>query len=186
MTVNLFEGARRLSMLAGIAAIIGTLISLSTYDPRFTVNYLISTPAEAPLLMDEPCPSTATQHHFLFDTDDEVRLSINLCLLAVSENSSGDGMIPYKVNSNGEISVASVYSEPIANYKRQLERRFSVSSDDLKAISDGMSLRYQEHWLTGICYLLAGLTIFTALVYSIGWIVRGFVGIPTGMDKHSN
>jgi hypothetical protein len=32
-------------------------------------------------------------------------------------------------------------------------------------------------------YLVAGLAAFAGVVWTFGWMARGFLGIPRGMDK---
>ena len=43
--------------------------------------------------------------------------------------------------------------------------------------------KWRSQFAEAMGYLAAGLAIFGALVWAIGWIVRGFLGIPRGMDK---
>lgn len=40
----------------------------------------------------------------------------------------------------------------------------------------------RDNWLESLGYLVAGLAIFWMFVCAIGWIARGFAGIPNGMD----
>lgn len=50
--------------------------------------------------------------------------------------------------------------------------------------AEGELARLKRQSVTdGLKYLLVGLAVFAAWVWAIGWIARGFLGIPRGMDK---
>lgn len=40
----------------------------------------------------------------------------------------------------------------------------------------------RDNWLESLGYLGMGLSVFWMIVVAIGWIARGFAGIPNGMD----
>ncbi len=78
---------------------------------------------------------------------------------------------------------AASYSSEVSDYKKKLEARFKFPSGDEDALKREVSQRYRENWMSGLGYLVAGLAIFAGVVWAIGWITRGFLGIPHGMDK---
>ena len=43
-----------------------------------------------------------------------------------------------------------------------------------------------DQWKTALQFLVGGLVIGWVLVSSIGWIVRGFLGVPRGKDAPPN
>lgn len=92
-------------------------------------------------------------------------------------------LIPYKIDEQGMIWGALSYSGEVSEYKRKLEARFKLPTNDEDALKKEISQRYHENWMSGLGYLVAGLAIFAGLVWAIGWITRGFLGIPHGMDK---
>ncbi len=75
------------------------------------------------------------------------------------------------------------YSSEVSAYERKLEERFKIPLSDEEPIAKDISRRYRENMTEGFGYLVAGLAIFGGVVWAIGWIVRGFLGIPRGMDK---
>lgn len=181
MKFNIFEGARRISLLIGGIAVAGTLIALVTYDPYVSVRYSIAHPNGAFMRMQESCPSDAARHYFSSKTGTGQSVSVDLCLLAMGKDS--DRLIPYKVDEQGMIWGAPSYSSEVSDYERKLESRFKLSASDEEMLKKEISQRYRENWMSGLGYLVAGLAIFAGVVWAIGWIARGFLGIPRGMDK---
>lgn len=183
MKFNMFEGARRVSLLIGGIAVLGTLFALVTYNPYVSVEYSIAHPNGAFVRMQESCPSDASRHYFTSKTSTGESVSINLCLLAMSFDKNNARLIPYKIDEKGMIWGAVSYSSEVLDYERKLEGRFKLSAGDEDELKKEISQRYRDNWLSGLGYLVAGLTIFAGVVWAIGWIARGFLGIPRGMDK---
>lgn len=183
MKFNIFEGARRISLLIGGIAIVGTLIALVTYDPYVSAQYSIAHPNGAFVRMRESCPSDASRHYFTSKTSTGESISVDLCLLAMSFDKNNARLIPYKIDEQGMIWGAASYSSEVSDYERKLESRFKLTVSDEDALKKEISRRYRDNWMSGLGYLVAGLAIFAGVVWAIGWITRGFLGIPRGMDK---
>ncbi len=183
MSINIFEGARRIAFLIAVVAAIGTLIALVTHEPYMPVQYSIAHPTAPFVRSEEPCPSEAGKHYFTARTANGKEISVDLCLLAMSFGQAGDRLVPYKVDERGMIWGAPSYSSEVSAYERALERRFKVSPRDEQEIANELSRRYRDNFLSGLGYLAVGLAIFGAIVWAIGWIMRGFLGIPRGMDR---
>lgn len=95
----------------------------------------------------------------------------------------GERLVPYKIDEKGMIWGAASYSSEVSEYERQLEKRFILAPRDEEFAEKEFSRRYWREIKEGIGYLAIGLAIFGGFVWAVGWIVRGFVGIPRGMDK---
>lgn len=183
MKLNIFEGARRIALLIAGIAVAGTLFALATYDPYVSVQYSIAHPNGAFVRMQESCPSDAERHYFSSKTSTGESVSVDLCLLAMSFGKDNARLIPYKTDEQGMIWGAASYSSEVSDYERKLENRFKLSASDEETLKKEISQRYRENWMSGLGYLVAGLAIFAGVVWAIGWIVRGFLGIPRGMDR---
>jgi hypothetical protein len=183
MTFNMFEGARRIALLIGGVAVAGSLVALVTYDPYVSVQYSIAHPSGTFLRMQESCPSEAGRHYFTTKTSTGQSVSVDLCLLSMSFGKDNTRLIPYRVDEQGMIWGAASYSSEVSDYGRRLEGRFKLSGGDEEALKKEISRRYRENWMSGLGYLVAGLVIFAGVVWAIGWIARGFLGIPRGMDR---
>jgi hypothetical protein len=75
------------------------------------------------------------------------------------------------------------YSSEISTYETQVKKRFTMTATDEEASIKEASKMWRSQFAEAMGYLAAGLAIFGAFVLAIGWIVRGFLGIPRGMDK---
>ncbi len=183
MATNIFEGARRIALLIAGTATVGTLIGVFIQDPYMTVSYSITYPTGPFTRMEEPCPSEAGKHYFTSKTSTGKEVSIVLCLLPSSFGEDGKQLIPYKVDEKGMTWGASSYSSEVSAYERRLEAQFKIPPSDEKSITKEISRRYLENIVSTLGYLVGGLVFFGGLVWAIGWIVRGFLGIPWGMDR---
>lgn len=181
--MNIFEGSRRLALLAGGLATVGTLIGLGTYDPYFLVSYSISHPKGSFQRTTESCPSAGGRHYFTTTSQSGKLVSINLCLLTMPFGDDERQLIPYKIDENNMIWGAATYSSEVSTYERELEARFALQAQDNDWIEKEISTRYWNNWKEGLGYLGIGLAIFAGFVLAVGWIARGFMGIPRGMDR---
>ena len=111
---------------------------------------------------------------------------VTLCLLAMPFGKENTRLIPYKIDEQGRIWGAAIYSSEVVLYEKKLESRFKMSASDEEKLKQETLKRYRENWLSGLSYLVGGLAIFAGVVWAIGWIVRGFLGIPRGMDRRPN
>lgn len=182
MKINIFEGARRIALLGAGLATIGTLIAIVIHEPFVSASYSIEHPNGEFVRTYQSCPSDAAQHYFTSKTSSGKTVSINLCLLPLSfEN--GEQLVPYKIDEKNMVWGAKSYSNEVSAYEKELESRFRIPASDEDSITKEISQSYRENMLSSLGYLFAGLVLFGGFVWSIGWIIRGFLGIPRGMDK---
>lgn len=185
MTFNIFEGARRIALLVASIAIVGTLIALITYDPYVSAQFSIAHPNGAFVRMTESCPAGGGSHYFTSKTSAGESVSINLCLLPMSFGEDKVSLIPYKIDEQGMLWGAASYSSEVSDYERKLENRFNLPASDEETLKKQISEHYRDNWMSGLAYLAVGLAIFAGVVWATGWIVRGFLGIPRGMDRRA-
>jgi hypothetical protein len=181
--VNIFEGSRRIALLAGGIAIVVTLIGLGTDDPYVSVSYSISHPNGSFQRMTESCPAASGRHYFTTTSKSGKRVSINLCLLTMPFGDDKQQLVPYKVDEKNMLWGAATYSSEVSEYEETLEARFVLPPEDNDWIENEISTQYWKNWKEGLGYLGIGLAIFAGFVWAVGWIVRGFMGIPRGMDR---
>ena len=182
MAVNIFEGSRRISKLAAGLTIACTLLYLVMHDPYVSAAYSVSRPDGVFTRTNESCPDEAAKHYFTISTATGKRLSIDLCLLAMPFGEDRRMLVPYVVDDKGMIWGAAPYSSEVSELESRLEKRFRLSSADETWFEVEISRRYWQEMKDGMKYLAIGLGMFCAFVWSMGWIVRGFLGIPRGMD----
>jgi hypothetical protein len=183
VAINIFEGSRRIALLVAGLATLGTLVALVTNDPYVSIDYSIARPGGSFSRQSENCPSDAGKHYFTTETRTGKRVSIDLCLLTMPFGEKDKQLVPYKIDEKGMVWGAASYSSEVSEYERQLEKRFVLSPEDNNFAEKEISQRYWKDFKEGLLYLVIGLTIFGCFVWAVGWIVRGFLGIPRGMDR---
>ncbi|MGH8061518.1 MAG: hypothetical protein ACREO7_05835 [Pseudoxanthomonas sp.] len=186
MRINVFEGARRIALILAALATIVVLLVTGTSDPYLSVDYHVSRPNSPPVKTDEPCPTNAGRHYFSTKTPNGHSVGIDLCLLTMPFGKDSEQLVPYKIDQAGMIWGAASYSNDIDAYEREIEKYFELPSPDAQWADHEISKRYRDNWLQSLGYLAIGLAAFWVLVWCIGWIVRGFAGIPRGKDSRQS
>lgn len=181
--MNIFEGSRRIAYLIGGLATAGTLIFAASYDPYISVDYTIAHPRASFQRLKVSCPSEAARHYFTTTSSSGQRVSINLCLLTMPFGKNNDQLVPYKIDGKNMIWGAASYSSEVRAYEKELEARFALPAEDSEWLKKEISRRYWDSWKESLINLGIGLAIFASVVWAVGWIARGFMGIPRGMDK---
>lgn len=75
------------------------------------------------------------------------------------------------------------YTSEVTKYTDAVAERFAVPAGDLSAAEEKLWSARLEQWKEASMTLGIGLAIGWALVAGVGWIARGFMGIPRGADK---
>ena len=184
--MNIFEGSRRIAYLAGGLAVAGTLIYAVTYEPYISIDYSISHPRADFQRMNESCPTEAGRTFFAATSQSGTSVSIDLCLLTMEFGEDKRRLVPYKIDEQNMTWGAASYSSEVSAYEKQLEARFVLPPEDNNWADKEKSRRYWENWKESLGNLGIGLVIFAGFVWAIGWIVRGFMGVPRGSDRKPN
>ncbi len=187
MAINIFEGARRIAILLGGGAAVITVLVAFNHDPTYTAMAYSLTAPNAPFRRtDGGCPSEGKTIRFNHKTSSGKEVSVWVCLEPMTftnKNKEETEVIHYKTDADGMTWGAKSYSSEISTYETQVKKRFTMpATDEAVSIQEAAKV-WRSHFAEAMGYLAAGLAIFGALVWVIGWIVRGFLGIPRGMDK---
>ena len=192
MAVNIFEGSRRIALLAAGLATFGALVWLVTNEPHFGIGYSIALPGGPFSRRTESCPTAAKVYTFTTNTRAGKPVSIYLCLLTMPFRGTFRGKetgefeqqwVPYKIDEKGKVWAAPAYSSEVSEYEGQLSKRFVLPPEDDNFAEKEVSLRWWKDLKEVLLNLAIGLTVFGGVVWTVGWIVRGFLGIPRGMDR---
>ena len=178
--INVFAGARRVALLLTVVAVIATITVLATTTPYVSINVRIENPLAPFVVTDAPCPKLSAKDYFTTKIDESHSVGVDLCLPPM--DFKGQQLIPYKVDADRMVYGAESYSDEVQEYERALQARFQLSPADLKAVKRKIAERTKQAWKDGLLYLAIALAIFWFAVWAIGWVVRGFVGIPLGKD----
>ena len=182
MKLNIFEGARRITKIIAVMWVIGWAYNLATWSPSphngFHIPHKGFDIATAKLLYPDPSPegllaeqrSIAQQRLIAKErlkdsTPDLTKLS-NADLLALEK-----------------VGLAAVsYEGLIAMYQANEVMKTAVKEYINDSAAKDWSARWEKIKFNSL-WAFGGLAFLFIFSWSIGWIVRGFAGIPSGQDK---
>lgn len=158
MTINMFEGARRIAKLIAVFIVVGFGIAIVTDSARTVyVSYLVS--GQTVVRVDR-CPGAGSSESA--EPANDSRVLATLCFTARATNDQG----PWVAYQNKEVADNFLIPPADESYINRL-----WWSQTLK--NAGM-------YFLGMLASLAGWWAFT---WTVGWIVRGFMSIPRGADS---
>lgn len=113
-------------------------------------------------------------------TPNKTKVEVNFCFQQMDYPQGR--FVPYKVEPDGRLWGNSSYSTEVTSYTGRVTRDFRLTQADEEWADSRYwpavwkRIKEASQWIFGGWLAL---WIFTAVV---GWIVRGFAGIPTGQD----
>lgn len=208
MAINMFEGARRIATLIAVFIVVGFGIAIVT-DSAETVRlkYAITAPNQ-PTVLTEACPDDSVTKDAVRHGND--RADIYLCFLSQKATTKRDAksfddlvpkilpktrrivwddeieisVIPFGVNPmNGSILAGAIGHESVVAYISETAAKFRIPAADESHINSlwwSQTLRNAGMYFL---WMLASLAGWWAFTWTVGWIVRGFMGIPRGSDS---
>lgn len=211
MAVNWFEGGRRITTLSmGIVVVIGAATVLWRNDPLPVLSS--RGPTMPWFVSPDACPDNAYIRYLGdYDWGGE-KPGLRLCYLPLpngripyavapapseelqrqatqrreNERRMAKGQPPAPIFSAPWFYGAPEYDERVQSYVSESISNLRITPDLANRLRESLSsVRWQDRkkafneafpWVAGIC---AGLWAFTL---ALGWIIRGFAGIPIGQD----
>jgi hypothetical protein len=177
---NVFEGSRRIALLIKVLWAIGALAVGWTTSPYVSMKFSTSNP-DANFVQSDNCRIGKDAVRFISRPIDDGRtVSIELCFKALRAE-SGAEVVPYKVESarwwgNGP------YTPDVTAYADARADTFKLPEANRRAAEEEWSSERTENIRNGVLFAIGGWVVLSLLQMLIGWIVRGFFGIPWGQD----
>lgn len=78
------------------------------------------------------------------------------------------------------------YTPEVRDYVAKVSQNFVIPEGDMKDADQSLWNARLEQWKQAIQLIAGGLAIVWILTIGIGWIVRGFMGVPRGKDVRPN
>jgi hypothetical protein len=186
MRINIFEGSRRIRLLLQILWVVGVLVNSWNNNPSVWVTYQTYGPDYPFIKANESSSSCESNDHsewFYTQTKNGTSVSLTLCFKA-QEFNNGLMLVPYKTDANdkGKIWGNSVYSSEVSNYAERRKRLFKIPLADEQWIDEQGKKKITENITDGVGYAFSGFVAIWLVGTVIGWIVRGFMGVPRGQD----
>ena len=181
--MNVFEGARRIAYLTAAGWAVGTaIVVLYVDEPVVRTEYLISSPNISPIRADEnSCGDDDRQEWDYRQTASGTKVRIIFCFKA-QRFDGGKMYVPYRIDGKGMWGNER-YSSDVREYAERRLRDFSMPKADQQWANDQYwPLRLQQLY-TASRWIIGGWLALWFFTSAVGWVVRGFAGIPTGQDR---
>lgn len=159
MAINIFEGARRIAKLIAALIVVGygiAIVGASSQTVYLEYPYLILVPGGVPTL-GASCNAGAQQDSISITSRRGVALRVRLCLLYASESRITFDHLDFQIPES---------DEDLINVGWWLQ-----------------TLKNAGMYFGAMLASLVGLWIFA---WTVGWIARGFVGVPQQADGGGN
>jgi len=185
--MNVFEGSRRVAKLTAAGIAVGFLIAFAYDNPEtVSVSYLITDGKTAPARVDE-CPPTLSGEgkskfitarsgravSIVFCVTDQLRATIRLSKVPI--------MLAYP--SWNAVADEAFLAQSIAAFLTDETEDFTIPESDEGYITRLGWLNTAKSAGMHLLGMLAGIAAFWAFTWAVGWVVRGFMGIPQGKDS---
>lgn len=179
MKVNIFEGARRISLLIGVLWVVGWSAAAIFSEPYSRVNYSVLSLGVP--FVSGVCPDDAVAEYIEREAPEGKSVNVTLCFLAAKAD-TGEMLVPYADAGNGKVWMGGKYSTEVRKYTASAASEFDLTPEGIEAFEAIQRKALLEQWGEAAMSLFSGLAVGWAVVAAIGWIVRGFMGIPRGQD----
>jgi hypothetical protein len=191
--MNIFEGSRRIAMLVGASILVVSIFNAFTIGKDIYVYYKIENIGSTPVLAESglsECQDDAYREYSVKKTTlpSGIMVSTTLCFPTVSGFKGGEKLIPYKMDkTSGLMWGADKYNNLVRDYAKEVANEFQIPVADHKKLESISSANWWRDFKAGFMLTAAGLVVLYIFTLGVGWIVRGFMGIPHGQDsKPSN
>jgi len=177
--INIFEGARRIALVIKVLSILLAIIlafALSLENARLYLYYVTDSPTGAFQRAASPLSCEigwrdGTDHEetiYSYDLGGSYSASVQLCF-----------------RGQGGLDDASH-----GNFYESRAKTFQITEEDRAAARSEARSKWYSAILHGFLYAIgSGITIWIILSIAqriIGWVVRGFLGVPSGQDRRAS
>lgn len=179
--MNLFKGARRLSLVVAACGVGYGLID--AYDRRtyLQIGYLV-TPAGKQLVNSYDCPSDSDGiHRQHYRTDKGNEFEARICFPG---NAVTGGKSSFSIPGDKSSTAYSLYSsEGEEAMRAYVKRHFRLSAEDLAHTDRAFTAQRAAEVSDKLQTLLVFIALYIVGTTALGWILRGFLEIPYGSDR---
>jgi hypothetical protein len=180
--MNIFEGARRIGLLIKVLWLI--VVAFFTYNdqPYVQLKFASSSPIAALVRVSGDCQIGVDATEYITrDLSAGRSAGINLCFRAQSFD-NGKRLVPYRVDDKGMMWGNDPYSPDVAAYTRSRANDFVLADADARVAEADWGAQRRRNFGYGFAWAVGGWVVLSVIQALIGWVVRGFLGIPSGRD----
>ena len=182
MKINIFEGARRIALVSAVGASLIAIGFIWNNEPSKQMTFEVTKPGATPTRTAKECGPNDQSDVDTGKTKAHQRSYWRtICFRAVG--SGGKYGIPYAIVEGGSRwSVNDKYSSEVSTYIATMSTAFDLTEADEIEVESGYWMARLKAAGESLGYLAIGLACWGLLVWIVGWIVRGFLGIKPGRD----
>lgn len=183
MKFNVFEGARRIVLLLQGIFVLAALGIGFFDDPYVRLVYETRYPNEPfSLAKNQECDYSNDDSESIerqSTSGDEI--NITLCYRG-SLFSGGNILIPFKLEDDEKVWGNEKHSTEVSEYTKMRTASFVLppdAHDEYRKV--WWKKKFENAW-GGVKIAVVGYLSILIFSFSVGWVVRGFLGIPRGQD----
>jgi len=182
MGMNVFEGARRIAFLVKVVWVMCVAAVAYSIPPAVTVKFVTTDPRGGFAMTEAECDLRTDAVEWVTRWIDSDRwVTAELCFKAQDFASSDRPLVPYKIDRDGSWG-NSPHSRQVAEYTDARAERFTLTAANSDAARAAWDAARSRHLWYAVLFAIGGWVAISLAQAVIGWIVRGFVGIPLGHD----
>jgi hypothetical protein len=189
--MNIFEGSRRIAKIVAALWSTGCVIYAVNNHPSVSAVYEISIFDSKPKLA-EKCPADAVREYLYSwqqSTPSGTGISLTLCFLAADgiTGTNSQKLIPYKIEpTTNKVWANEKYSTEVTTYAKKVADNFKLPEADFAKFDAEARTVWWEDFFTIMGVMIGGLAFLFGFTWAVGYVVRGFMGIPNKSDTRSN
>ncbi|WP_168847494.1 hypothetical protein [Sphingomonas sp. S2M10] len=187
MKINWFEGGRRITRLGQILLVLFASAVLLISLPHPTLTLETASPSDPWKLSKTACNYGSDASATTYGVNVGSTLTdVELCFRS-SKAEDGRSLVPFAAADKDNWYVDEPYSSAVSAYTEKRKQSFAFPPTLEKEASSSVKAQWwHDFWHQFKAFALSvliGVGILQALSWVIGWIVRGFLGIPAGKDR---
>ncbi len=182
MKWNIFSGARRITATLGILIVVVGAVVVATNKPHVTLYYQFIL-GDIPPKLVERCDSYPPNagNWSQRSLADGFTYNLQLCFKAY-KSTDGRMLVPYEVVGD-TVQMNEPYSAEVSQYGKDAAANFIVPTSDLAIVEQQRSKERWKSMKEGVGAIAGALFLLYLFTAVAGWIIRGFMGVPAGMDE---
>jgi hypothetical protein len=187
MAINWFEGGRRITNLVQGLLLLGCASYIVFSSPYEELTLETRYPDQPFAISSAACGYDADARHDLYDFKvGSKNINILLCFRATETNEGKLAIAYAAANTPGSFWMGDEYSEDVRTYIHKRASEFSVTPKILAESEAALDERWwrekKQYFKDAFQFGAIGWILLWIFSTVVGWIIRGFAGIPSNLD----
>jgi hypothetical protein len=179
--LNIFAGGRRIAAIIAIVfALLAGALAWFASPPSYVAVYNVA--ANGGLWVGTDCSyaEDATETFWAGHVYEVFEVPVRLCFKA-ERASDGRMLVPFR-KDDGTAWLDSPYNSEVMAYTRSYAAKLIMPSADLTHVHELGRKAVQWQFTATALSAFAAAAFILIVSYIMGWVVRGFLGVPRGQD----